>query len=71
MEAPDLLMICVAAFSAVFVLLIILALVMRITILLFPETKKKMEDAAVLAAVATVMSSLYPDTKVDSIKEIK
>jgi hypothetical protein len=71
MGATDLLMISVAAFAAVFVLLILLAAVMRFIILVFPQKLKKIDDGAVLAAVATVMSSIYPGTKVERIEEIK
>jgi len=70
MQSNELLMICVSAFAAVFVLLAVLALLMRLIIVVFPE-KKAVGDAAVIAAVTTVMQTLYPGTKVTKVEEIK
>ena len=70
MHSNELLMICISAFAAVFVLLAILALLMRLIIVVFPE-KKGVGDAAVVAAVTTVMQTLYPGTKVTKVEEIK
>jgi hypothetical protein len=63
-------MICVSAFAAVFVLLTVLALLMRLIIVVFPE-KKAVSDAAMIAAVTTVMQTLYPGTKITKVEEIK
>jgi hypothetical protein len=70
MQSTDLLMICVSAFVSVFVLLTLLAVIMRLIIVFFPQ-KKAISDAAVLAAVTTVMHNLYPGTKVTRIEEKK
>lgn len=70
MQSTDLLMICISAFISVFVLLTLLAVIMRLIIVFFPQ-KKAISDAAVLAAVTTVMHSLYPGTKVTRIEERK
>jgi hypothetical protein len=70
MQSTDLLMICISAFIAVFVLLTVLAVLMRLIIVFFPQ-KKALSDAAVLAAVTTVMHSLYPGTKVTRVEEKK
>jgi len=66
----DLLLICVSSFAAVFVLLSVLALVMKLIIALFPEKIVK-SDAVMMAAMAAVVSSVYPGTKLTNIKEIK
>lgn len=63
-------MICISAFIAVFVLLTFLAVLMRLIIVFFPQ-KKDFTDAAVLAAVTTVMQNLYPGTKVTRVEEKK
>jgi hypothetical protein len=70
MQSTDLLMICVSALVSVFVLLTLLAVIMRLIIVFFPQ-KKAISDAAVLAAVTTVMHNLYPGTKVTRIEEKK
>lgn len=70
MEEPNLLMVCVSSFTAVFLLLAFLAAVMRILMQVFPEKAAKV-DAAVLAAVTTVASAFYPGTKITKVEEIK
>ncbi len=70
MQSPELFTICISAFLAVFVLLAVLALVMRIIIVVFPS-RKIGSDAAMVAAVTTVMQSVYPGTKVTKVEEIK
>jgi hypothetical protein len=70
MQSTELLMICISAFIAVFVLLTVLAALMRLIIVFFPQ-KKALSDAAVLAAVTTVMHNLYPGTKVTRVEERK
>ncbi len=70
MGSLDLLNMCVAAFSAVFLLLALLALVMRLIIVAFPH-KTTGTDAAVFAAVATALSTVYPGTRITKIEEIK
>lgn len=68
METPDLLMVCVSAFFAVFVLLALLAVVMRALIAVFPEMMAK-ADPAVLAAVSTAVSTFFPGTKITRVEE--
>ena len=70
MDFADLLLICTSAFVAVFMLLTLLALVMRIIIVLFPQ-KADETDAAILGALASVMSTLHPGTKITKVEEIK
>jgi hypothetical protein len=70
MEASQLLLICVSAFIAVFVVLSLLAIIMHIIIILFPE-KGIGGDAALLAAITTTISKQYPGTKITKIEERK
>ena len=68
MGTTDLLVTCAVAFVAVFVLLAFLALVMRILVILFPETPAG-TDAAVMAAVAATMSTVYPGARITKVEE--
>ncbi|UCC79874.1 MAG: hypothetical protein JSW64_00540 [Candidatus Zixiibacteriota bacterium] len=70
MGPQNLLVICTSAFAAVFLLLAFLSLVMRIIITVFPKQLSK-DDAAVFAAVATTVSTVYPGTKITRFEEIK
>lgn len=70
MESLDLLAICASAFAGVFLLLTILALVMRLIIVLFPE-RESASNSAMIAAVSTVLQTLYPGTKITNVEEIK
>ena len=70
MGSMDLVYICASAFAAVFFLLMVLAIVMRVIIVVFPQREAK-ADAAVLAAVATVAASVYPGTKITKVEEIR
>jgi len=70
MNSTDLLSICIAAFVGVFLLLAILAALMRLILVLFPESAKKF-DAAILAAISMTAQANYPGTKVTKIEEIK
>lgn len=70
MQSTELFTICISAFLAVFTLLTILAILMRLIMVIFPA-KKIFSDAAVVAAVTTVMHGLYPGTKVTKVEEIK
>lgn len=69
MGTPDLLVVCVAAFTAVFVMLGVLALVMRALIALFPERAPSSIDPAVVAAVTVAASAAYPGTRIARIEE--
>lgn len=70
MEASQLVVICVAAFIAVFIVLSLLAVIMRVIIILFPE-KGNGGDAVLLAALTTSINRLYPGTKITKIEERK
>ena len=70
MEDPNLLLICISAFVAVFIILALLALVMRLIITVFPEKILK-TDTAVFAAIASVVANIFPGTKISNIEEIK
>jgi hypothetical protein len=70
MASSSLVFICLSAFIAVFVLLTVLAVVMRLILLTFPE-KEKMLDAAIIAALTTTMQTVYPGTTIKNIEEVK
>ena len=70
MASLELLFICISAFIAVFVLLAVLALVMRVIIILFPG-RTAAAEAVVYAAVASAISTVYPGTKITKIEELK
>ena len=71
MGPPNLLMICVAAFCAVFLLLAFLALVMKILTNVFPEKVADGIDAAMLAAISASMSVVYPQTKITKVEQVR
>jgi hypothetical protein len=68
MGSPDVLLVCVSAFVAVFLLLSVLALVMRTLIAVFPGHLKS-TDAAVLAAIGAAVAAAHPGTKITRIQE--
>jgi hypothetical protein len=70
MQSNELFFICISAFLAVFVLLTLLAIVMRLILVIFPA-RKIVSDAAVIAAVSSVMQRVYPGTKITKVEEIK
>ena len=70
MESPALIFICISAFTGVFVLLTLLAVVMRIITVLFPDREIK-ADTATVAAVISAVSAIYPGTQITKIKELK
>ena len=70
METLDLLSICGAAFLGVFILLSILALVMRLILVTFPDKKAGIE-AAMLAAVTTAIETRFPGTRITRVEEVK
>ena len=67
MEVIKLYLICGVAFLIDFLILAILALLMRIIILIFPE-KIAGADTAMIAAVTTAVQSLFPGTKITKIE---
>jgi hypothetical protein len=66
----ELLITCVVAFVAVFVLLALLAFVMRVLVAAFPQPRSE-TDAAVIAAVTSVVTTLYPGTQVTNVEEVR
>lgn len=70
MSISDFLSVCGSALISVFLVLIVIALVMRLIILLFPQ-KEEEEDSAVLAAIASTVSKLYPNSQITNIEEVK
>ena len=70
MESTELLMICVAAFTAVFICLIMLAAVMKLITVILPHREEHIDTMA-LVALTTVVSSLYPGAKITDMKEIQ
>ena len=70
MPSYELLFVCISAIVAVFFLLAMLALVMRLIMAVFPE-KVLESDSAYIAAIASVMSTLFPGTKITKVEEIK
>lgn len=70
MNSPELISICAAAFLGVFLLLTVLAVIMRLIIVVFPERETK-ADAAILAAVATTYEMHYPGTTITRVEEEK
>ena len=69
MPSPDLLTICVSAFISVCALLAGLAVVMRLILLIFPQREEK-TDAAMIAAVASVLQTVYPGTRIVKVEEM-
>ena len=70
MSSPELLMVCVSSFLAVFVILAILAVIMRLIVVVFPA-KVRTSDAATMAAVAAVVAQQYPGTRITNVEELK
>jgi hypothetical protein len=71
MDLGALVIVCIAAFAAVFVLLSLLAAIMRLILAAFPQIDRQVADAAVIAAVSTVVTNLYPRTRITKIEEIE
>ncbi len=67
MEGNELYLICGIAFLVVFLILAILAALMRIILLIFPE-KRPGVDAAMIVAVTTAVQNLFPGTKITKIE---
>ena len=70
MNPPDLLVICLSAFVAVFFLLGFLAVVMRGLIAAFPQEVGGI-DSATIAAVTAAAAYAFPGTKVTKVEEIR
>jgi hypothetical protein len=70
MEPTDLTMICGIAFLIVFIILALLAFLMRIIMLIFPMRAAE-TDPAMIAAVAATIQSVFPGTKITKLEEKK
>lgn len=66
----DLLTICLSAFIAVFLLLALLAAVMRLILIVFPQHQSA-TDSAVVAAIHSSVHNFYPGKKITKIEEIQ
>lgn len=73
MPTPSLLVVCSIAFLAVFVVLMLLAVVMRGLMLLYPQPEEHEEslDPAIVAAITEAVTAAYPGTKVIGIEETR
>lgn len=71
MEPLDLLWICGVAISAVFIVLTLLALLMRLLIYVFPADFTTEPDHALYAAIATSHNKFYPGKIITKIEELK
>ena len=67
---PNLLQISVSAFVAVFVLLALLAVAMRVLMAVFPEAVED-TDPVLIAAVTAAATFAFPGMKVTKVEEIK
>lgn len=67
----NLLVICTAAFGAVFLLLSFMAVAMRLLIMAYPAKLEAAHDPALVAAITTTMSVRHPGTTVTEIKEVR
>ena len=70
MTPPDLLVISLSAFVAVFLLLSFLAIVMRLLLAAYPE-KARGIDPATIAALTAATAYAFPGTKVTKVEEIR
>jgi hypothetical protein len=70
METTELYMICGIAFLVVFIILALLAFLMRIIMLIFPEKVAEI-DSAMIAAVAATVQTIFPGTKITKLEERK
>ena len=69
MDAPSLISLTVSAFTAVFVLLTFLAVVMHVITLVFPQRQTTV-TAAHVAAIATAAQAAVPGARVVRIEEV-
>jgi len=70
MESLGLVTICTSAFLAVFLILSIFAILIRLIIIVFPDPESR-EDQAIIAAISTTVNSQYPGTKTTKVEEVK
>ena len=70
MDTTELYMICGIAFLIVFIILALLAFLMRLIMLIFPEKVAEI-DPAIIAAVAATVQTIFPGTKMTKLEEKK
>ena len=70
MDTQNLLFICISAFIAVFLVLSVIAIFMRLILMVFPNVQKD-NDAAIYAAIGATVNNLFPGTKISKIEEQK
>lgn len=70
MTPTDLTMICGIAFLVVFIILTLIALLMRIIMLIFPVKAAK-TDPVIIAAIAATVQTVFPGTKITKLEEKK
>lgn len=68
MDVTGLFSACLIAMVAVFILLGLLALLMELITFVFPAATQR-ADAAVIAAISTVVAAAYPGARVTRIEE--
>jgi len=66
----DLLWVCAVAFTGVFTLLAVLAILMHLITVVFPERRAAV-DPVLTAAVSTTVATLFPGARVTRIEEEK
>jgi Na+-transporting methylmalonyl-CoA/oxaloacetate decarboxylase gamma subunit len=69
MDEPSLLAVCGLAFGSVFLLLAILAAVIRLVTAVFPERPRRRIDPALVAAVSATADLVHPGARVTRIVE--
>lgn len=71
MNEPNLLIVCIASFSAVLLILSFLAIVMHFLMIIFPVKQEIEEDSAIIAAITTAYNRQFPGTRITNIGEEK
>ena len=70
MNPPNLLIICISAYIAVFLLLAFLATIMKLLTVVFPKKLDGIEPA-IVAALTAAATYAFPGTKVTKVEEIR
>ena len=70
MNPPNLLIICISAYVAVFLLLALLAIVMRVLMVAFPKKVEGIEPA-IVAALTAAATYAFPGTRVTRVEETR
>jgi hypothetical protein len=69
MNEPSLLLVCLVSAAAVFGLLALLAALMQLLRLIFPHRPEAGGNEAVLAAITSAVSAVYPGMRVTRVEE--